>query len=325
MATGQKAGGLARVRQRISDWIFRPRTPEAPPVTLVQRRIFILPTQAGVGYAVVLLLLLLASINYTLSLGYLLTFFLAAMGWVTLHATHRNLSRLQLWPGRCDPVFAGEVVHYRLRVESPARRRYALALRFSSHATKGGDAYTDAAPDRPGWIELQRATHQRGRLASGRLEVYTRYPLGLFHAWSYFDFGQAALVYPRPNPAAGPLPTSAGEAADEGTIAPGGDEFAGLRDYRPGDNLRKIAWKALARGQGLLTKDFHGYQSGDLWLDWREAPGGNFEARLSALCQWVLQADRQALRYGLRLPGAQIGPDVGDLHRERCLEALALA
>jgi len=28
--------------------------------------------------------------------------------------------------------------------------------------------------------------------------------------------------------------------------------------------------------------------------------------------------------YGLRLPGREIAPDSGDLHRHRCLEALAL-
>ena len=65
---------IANLRQSISDWIFRAAFPESPPVTLVQRRIFILPSRQGYVFAGVLLVLLVASINYNLSLGYLLTF-----------------------------------------------------------------------------------------------------------------------------------------------------------------------------------------------------------------------------------------------------------
>ena len=75
---------FANLRQSISDWIFRARSPEAPPVTLVQRRIFILPTRQGYFFACVLVLLLIAAINYALSLGYLLTFLLASMGGVAI-------------------------------------------------------------------------------------------------------------------------------------------------------------------------------------------------------------------------------------------------
>ena len=47
------------------------------------------------------------------------------------------------------------------------------------------------------------------------------------------------------------------------------------------------------------------------------------EARLSVLCQWVLQAEDFGQAYGLRLPGREIAPSRGEVHRTRCLEALA--
>lgn len=313
------------LRQRISDWIYRPRTPETPPITLGQRRVYIIPTKQGIGYVVVLLLVLIASINYTLSLGYVVTFFLASIGWVALHATHRNLARLELRPGRSDPVFVGESVHFQVTLRAAERVRYAIGLCFASRELKGGDVYIDVPAGEVASAELQRRAERRGRLSPGRLEVFTQYPLGLFHAWSYFDFGQVAIVYPRPDASGGPLPVALGVAADEGTIAPGDDEFAGLRDYQAGDNLRKVAWKAWARGQGLLTKQFHGYQSGDLWLDFSQVSGIDVESRLSRLCHWVLEADQKGLRFGLRLPGVTIEPATGDGHRVRCLEALALA
>jgi len=111
---------LADLRQSVSDWIFRATVPEAPPVTLVQRRIFILPTRHGYVFALVLVVLLLASINYSLSLGFVLTFLLASMVGVAMLHTWRNLAHLKLRPGRCDPVFAGETAYFGVTIETPS-------------------------------------------------------------------------------------------------------------------------------------------------------------------------------------------------------------
>ncbi len=311
---------LADLRQSISDWIFRASVPEAPPVTLVQRRIFILPTRQGYVFAVTMLLLLLASINYTLSLGFVLAFLLASMAGVAMLHTWRNLAHLRLRPGRCDPVFAGQTAHFGVTLETPSLTRFSIAVRRG-----GGDGvYTDIVLGEPAALALPCATTRRGRTRCGRIEVYTRYPLGLFHAWSYVDFGLSVIVYPRPDPLAGSPPSLSRGATEEGIPVPGDEEFNMLRPYRPGDAPRLIAWKALAREQGLLTKEFSASASSELWLDWDDAPGGNVEARLAALAHWVLQAGEYGQGYGLRIPGRVIPPDRGEAHRARCLEALAL-
>ena len=97
-----------------------------------------------------------------------------------------------------------------------------------------------------------------------------------------------------------------------------------LRAYRAGDPPRQIAWKALARGQDLLTKDFSATASSELWLDWDDARAADVEARLAILAHWVLQADGYGQAYGLRLPGVRIPADRGEGHRAHCLQALAL-
>jgi hypothetical protein len=86
---------LANARQSIADWIFRAKTPEAPPVTLVQRRIFVLPTKQGYLFALVSILLL-ASINYALSLGFI-TFLLGR--WVRSGCCTPGNAHLKLRPG----------------------------------------------------------------------------------------------------------------------------------------------------------------------------------------------------------------------------------
>jgi len=154
--------------------------------------------------------------------------------------------------------------------------------------------------------------------------VFTRYPVGFFHAWSYVDFGLATLVYPRPDPTAGLPPQGSRSAGEEGIPIPGDEDFAMLRNYRAGDPPRQIAWKALARGDDLLTKEFQATASAQLWIDWLDAAAPDPEARLSILAHWVLETDRLGQAYGLRLPGVTITSGRGDAHRTRCLEALAL-
>ena len=310
----------ASLRQAISDWIFRATAPETPPVTLVQRRIFILPTRMGYVFAGTVLVLLLSSINYALSLGFVLTFLLMSMAAVAMLHTWRNLAHLKLRPGRCDPVFAGDVAHFGVTVETPSLTRFAIALRRRD----GDPVYADIGMREPAMVWMPVQAQHRGVLRCGRLEVFTRYPVGLFHAWSYVDFDLKVIVYPRPDPAAGPPPQTSGSAAEEGIPVPGDDEFNMLRAYRAGDAPKQIAWKALAREQGLLTKEFNATASSEVWLDFSDAPGTHLEARLSALAHWVLKAEDYGQAYGLRLPGTRLAPDRGEVHCRRCLEALAL-
>jgi uncharacterized protein (DUF58 family) len=311
---------FADLRQSISDWIFRASVPEASPVTLVQRRIFILPTRQGYVFAFTVLLLLLASINYTLSLGFVLTFLLASMAGVAMLHTWRNLAHLKLRPGRCDPVFAGETAHFGITVETPSQTRFAIAVRRRDEEP----VYSDIVPHETAPVALPFATPRRGLVHCGRLEIYTRYPVGLFHAWSYVEFNLSVIIYPRPDPFAGTPPAQSRSASEEGIPIAGDEEFNMLRAYRAGDAPKLIAWKALAREQGMLSKEFSATASSELWLDWEEAHARDVEARLSVLAHWVLQADRFGQSYGLRIPGTVIPPSRGDLHRARCLEALAL-
>jgi uncharacterized protein (DUF58 family) len=311
---------FADLRQSISDWIFRASVPETPPVTLVQRRIFILPTKQGYSFAATVGILLLASINYALSLGFVLTFLLMSMGGVAMLHTWRNLAHLKLRPGRCEPVFAGEVAHFGVTLETPSTTRFSIAAR-----RRGDDSvFTDIVAGDPASIALPAHTRRRGLMQCGRLEVFTRYPVGLFHAWSYVEFNLNVLVYPKPDTGAGSPPSLSGNANEEGIPVPGDEEFNMLRGYRPGDAPKLIAWKALAREQGLLTKEFSATASSELWLDWEQAHAPDIEARLSILAHWVIQAESFGQSYGLRLPGTRIPPDRGELQRRRCLEALAL-
>ena len=311
---------LANLRQSVSDWIFRAKGPEVPPVTLVQRRIFILPTRQGYVFAFVMMLLLVASIQYALSLGFVLTFLLGSMAGVAMLHTWRNLAHLKLRPSRCEPVFAGEIAHFGVTVETPAQTRFSIAMRRKDEAP----VYADVLSGEPAGVALPFAATRRGVHRCGRLEVFTRYPIGFFHAWSYVDFDLTVLVYPKPDPEGGNPPSVTRGANEEGIPVAGDEEFNMLRSYRAGDTPRQIAWKALAREQGLLTKEFSATASSELWLDFDDVKAADLERRLSILAHWVVTAERFGQAYGLRLPGVRLAPNRGEAHRAQCLEALAL-
>ncbi len=292
------------LRDRIGDWIFPPKGPEIGPVALGQRRVYILPTRGGLMFGVTILLMLIGSINYNLSLGYVLVFLLAGNGMVSMLHTWRNLARIALRPGKAAPVFAGELAGFRVQVENPGSLpRMSLAVQLPGQQPE----YFDVAAGGSKEVEARTPAVMRGRLYPGRFRIFTIYPLGLFCAWAIVDLDMHCVIYPKPEPGTGE------------------EDFAGLRTFRPGDSPRRIAWKAFARNEIFLSKQFSGSAAAELWLDFGDIPNAlGVEAKLSRLARWVIESEAAGLRYGLRLPGSEYDPDSGALHRDRCLQALAL-
>lgn len=309
-------------RNKLFDWLFGHQDPEAGVVTLGQRRVFILPTGHGVVFGAMLLLMLTGSINYELSLGFVLTFLLAALLLNAMIYTFRNLASLRVSGGRALPVYAGDTARFCVNLENSGRlERYSLGLTWDRKSSE----FVDLPARSTIVVGAPVPAPRRGVLRPGRLTLFTRYPLGLYRAWSNLDLDLHCIVYPRPAPPGQPLPAvlvSTGEGSERGQ---GQEDFAGLRDYHHGDSPRHIAWKVAARHQGLLTKQFTGRADTRIWLDWDSLPRGmGVEDRLSQLARWVLDAHAIGAAYGLRIPGTKIGIGTGELQRERCLEALAL-
>jgi uncharacterized protein (DUF58 family) len=316
-------GALLERRPRLANWLYGFTPPERGTVVLVHRRVYIVPTRLGVIFAGTVLILVVGSINYSLSLGFALAFMLAGMGLAGMVHTARNLARIAITTGRAEPVFAGEAAQFRLFLDGrlPFDRPAILARQVASGAQLVSDVPANGIAE----VVLGVPAAQRGWLPLGRVMLETRYPLGLFRAWSYVEPEARCLVYPRPERS--PLPRAAERAASgtARTQAVGNEDFAGLRSYQRSDSPRHVAWKAFARTGDMLTKQFSAEAAHELWLDWELLPPGLApEPRLSRLAGWVLEAERSGGAYGLRLPGVEIAASRGDAHRAACLQALAL-
>jgi len=306
---------------RVQAWIRRRQGPDADPVRIDRRRIYILPTALGVGYALMVFGMVLGGLNFGNNLGLGMAFLLASIGLAAMHHCHGNLTGLELRLAAAEPAFAGGEVSFRLLLDN-----HSVAPRPRIELGSGHEpsAVADLPPSGAAEVELRRPAERRGRVALGRYVVATRHPLGLFRAWAVVHAEHDAIAWPAPA-AAGRTPpgvqTDTGGAQDR---ARGEHDFAGLRPFQPGDSLRRIAWKAYARGQGLQTKQYAGTDVVSHVFEWDSLPGLETEGRLAQLCRWVLDAHERGEAYGLRLPGTVIEPQVGPGHRERCLNALAL-
>lgn len=301
--------------------LFNRMASETGPVLLDRKRVFILPTRHGLLFSLALLAMLTGSINYNLSLGYVLTFLLGSMALVSILHTFRNLAQLSVGPGKTPPVFAGQPAVFAVCLANPGTlTRHAVGLSHEKQAPE----FADIAPAKTTCLHFTVAGTRRGRIQAGRFTLFTQFPLGLFHAWSNLHLEMSCIVYPRPDNANAPLPLSLQTSGEGAGVGAGIDDFAGLRPYHPGDSLRQVAWKAAARGQGLFTKQFSGHSRPELWLDWETLPGMASEERLSRLCRWVLDADAAGFHYGLRLPDRTLELGLGQEHQRLCLEALAL-
>ncbi len=292
-------------------------------VALTRRSIYIVPTRAGLALGVTLGLMLAGSINYNLGLGYVLTFLLAGLGIVGMLHTWRNLAGLDLTPGRPSPGFAGGQVTWRIRIANPSTLTRGSVGLWMEGATP---LHLDVPARDEAVATLDLPVAHRGRLQAPRVRIQTIYPLGLFRAWAYAELDMQTVVYPTPEPSPPPLPAMPGPRGNGGRIPLGEDEFAGVREYQPGDPPARIAWKTMARTDTVLTKHFSGGEGGSvIRLDLSAVPGDfGLERALSRLTAWVALAEDARVRYSLGLPGREIPPDDGPAHRSRCLEALAV-
>ena len=319
---------IAALRQRIDGW-FITRRPPSDRIELTQRNVYILPTRAGWLLGATVLVLLIASINYQLNLGYLLTFLLAGSVAVGMYVCHGTLRGLAMHLKQPEAQFAGTAAVFRVVLDNTRRGvRYGIGMAVRG---SGQWAWCDVPAQGSATLDIAFQPERRGLHPVPPLVAETRFPLGTFRVWTVWRPAARVLVYPAPEPHPPPLPpgeprTDAPQLAGARTQQSG--EYDGIRAYRPGDPLKMVVWRKVARAQAagsdeLFSRDTQQAQRQELWLDAQHAGLPEHEARLSRLCAWVLMADRLGLDYGLRVAGRQLAPSQGEAHKRQCLELLA--
>jgi uncharacterized protein (DUF58 family) len=285
----------------------------------------IYPTAGFAGLLFVLGAMWYAASSQNNAAVYLLFFALTAVFLVSIPHTLINLAGVTVTLESVQPAFVGQEVSLPLELMNDSRAtRHGIELVLSgSNRARQRIDYIPA--NKAARVTLRFPALQRGEHKVGILCLTSAYPLGLIRFLKKFASSQTYTVYPKP---AGDvrLPSSFVRRRDGRPLTEfgEGDDFAGMRAYIDGESQRHIDWRAVARGQPLMTKQFTAEAEGIVYLDFSALESADVEERLSQLALWVIEAERARRPYGLRLPCTRIPPSVGQLHFHQCLRALSL-
>ncbi len=295
--------------------------PFAGSVTLTRDRVYIVPTKVGLIFALLLLTLLIGSINYEKSLGFVLTFLLAGLGNVLLLSTWRNIAGLELKSSDSLPVFVGQPALFNIQlVNHHLLERYSIAI---SHDGVEHDLVNCSANSKQ-MIHFNVQATKRGLLNAGKFRLYTEFPSGFFITWTWVDLSMKCLVYPAPDNDIELPVFDHSESGDSDLSGNGQENFSHLRKYHQGDNISQISWKAAAKTDELFSKQFIGSKPQSHWINWNEIPARDTEQRLSIMAALIIHHEKNHQAYGIKLPHQEIQPHLGNSHYHQCLSALAL-
>ncbi len=300
---------------------FRAGPRDAQPFSVTNRRIYVLPTRFGLFVGFSLFILTLGALNYNNNAALILGFILISLCNNSLIAAHLSLLGLNIRTQPIAPVFAGqscllEILLSKLTSDKKTPER--IQLNYGESVTgMQHDAFTARA-------SLSIPTHQRGLMAIDRIRLFTQQPLGLATAWSFLNLQDSVMVYPAPRgqPLGAQFKTESEQAGKQVRMKT--DQPHHLREFKPGDSRKQIAWKTSARTETLQVREYETAGADDLLLDWQGLRHLGYEQRIEQLCLWVTQADQKQFRFALNLPGLTLPCATGPEHRRRCLEALAL-
>lgn len=286
-------------------------------------RTLAIPTVNAVGFAFIMGVMFYVGMAQGNGVAYLLFFMLLGVLLVSVPRSLLNLRGLEIKVESPKPVFAGQELSLPVELVNRSNRvRYALYAGLTDK-----DQTSELVDEIPAGMAarsiIRYPATRRGKHEITALTVASIYPLGFLRAWRNIAVSQTVLVYPEPvgDPNL-PLPSAGKESAAQ-AIQPEGDDFAGHRPYQLGEAQRHIDWKAVARGNPLMSKQFATEQGGALELNFEAIEYPGLEERLSQLALWVIVAERSRRPYRLILPRVHIPAGTGEAHYHECLKALA--
>ncbi|WP_339723221.1 DUF58 domain-containing protein [uncultured Paraglaciecola sp.] len=332
-------------------WLNK-RIPAAAQHQLNHKNIFIFPAKFGLLYLSLCVLLFLLGTNYQNNLMLLLCYFLCAIFLVNLLASYINFARIDLQIGKCPEVFVDDNLPIPLWLNANTNGGFTAhgVLHFKFQATKQNPtngtktrhSHTNTQIDADAFsnpINLSQKCLQRGKLTLPRVTVASFYPLGLYRCWTHLAFSHQITVFPKPLPCEIQLhmseQNSAKKSAEIANEQSGHDDFSHLKTYQVGEPLNHVAWKQLAKGRGMVSKQFSAVGNHIGWLklstDYtlhnlshpNHESATALETDLSKLCYQVIELSRKQQTFGLDLGSQCIAPNSGNGHRRACLEALA--
>lgn len=314
--------------KRFSRWLEK-RIPDKRQFQMDMSNVFIFPSKFGIVYCLLCGLLFILGTNYRNNLMLLFSYFLLAMFLVNLLVSYANFVRLKVQLGKLSSVYALNDCPLPLwlgdsHCQNISELNCAGKIHFRFWGSERQKSIESENHSNP--VVLNLPTDKRGYMVLPRITIESFYPLGLFRCWTHIRFINKVLIYPQPIPTELIIEnqlTGEEEALDLDTL-PGQNDFDALKSYERGEPLSRVAWKLVAKGGDMMTKQFSDSYNSALWLDIRHYNDQGLESAISKLTWLVIELTQRKASFGLILGEQRIEVNTGNPHMEKCLEALAV-
>ncbi len=214
-------------------------------------------TREGRRFVLAAFLIAIAAVNTGNNLIYLILALMVSVSVLAVALLKVNLSGLTAEVFFDGPVFAGEQTYATVVIRNKKRFIPSYSLRIAADGVVS-TAYCGVI--RPG-EEVEKVVRLRFRKRGlyGHRDFFAEsgFPFILLSSKRAIGVSGEILVYPElietSGLIAGSFRVSGAEASVKGSS---GDEMYSIRDYRYGDDQRRIHWKATAKTAGLMVKEY---------------------------------------------------------------------
>lgn len=283
-------------------------------------RIYIVPTRFGYFFTFIVISLLLTSASIGSEKGNIIVVIMVTIGLMSMFMTNSNLDKVSASLGTepFQPEHQEGRIHINLHNEGNAEK-FSLQsscpdlCREFTHLTSSLDVNETVT------LDLQSQPLDCGIISIDRIKVSTRYPLGLFNAWKWIDIEGSIVSYPKPIGIHWNTFSGNDKGKHKGSSKDDFD-FAGHKKYSNGDNLKRIDWKAHARGRPLLVKEFNDGGGSEYLFRLSDISYGNLREKLSQMSFWIHEAHAQGAKYGIETNLGKRAVSSGESHFYLCLK-----
>lgn len=293
------------IKQKWHNWVSR-RFKLNDHKTLAQRDVLVFFNREGYLYLVLLIITFIAGINYGNNLVLALCFLLSGILVLSFYLAFKQLYQLTITHevmvlGQVDQPLtlkfnfqpAAHNLHLHLRIEYLQQAKKITVLKS------------------PLVVSFEDIPTKRGQYHLTPLYFYSVYPFGIIRAWSYAYLSKQVWISPKPLEVS---LTQFGFSQNQQDQKVGMEDFSHLRAFQQGDALNRVAWQQLAKGRGLLVKQFEEYEQQHKHFDYMDMPAHLHEEKLSQLMFLVEQAYAQQMAFSLALPQVKLKLGQGEQH-----------
>lgn len=290
-------------------------------------------TRAGVSIFVILVLVLFAAWNTGTNLLYVVFGGLASFILISHFMSSRMLRGLDVSREAPRAIHREDTCPISIRVENRKRFLPTLALRVERGDAPGQTrAFAMQIPARRAAVmRVNEVFPRRGVHPLPAMNLVTSFPFGLVDMRLRIQDHEEIVVYPKVRSVRlGRIEHNSGGGNVPRDTPSEGDEFHALREYVPGDDPRKIAWKQSAKLGQMLVKEleqetarFVVFAFNTRVLEYGEESETFFEEAVELVASLAASLCGRNYLVSVQTPDGYVEPGDGRAHVLRILEFLA--